>query len=129
MGVSEFGLPKSERVFLQKEIDELFDRDNKKAFSTFSFPIKSIAIPFDYPEAKSKILLSVPKKKIKKAVDRNRIKRLIRESYRLQKHILSQPYKIAFLFVSDTVPTYSKMYKSIGENLKQISNSGSELTG
>ena len=66
------------------------------------------------------ILISVPKKRFKRAVKRNRIKRLVRESYRLNKHdlisFLSEKEKsiqIAFLYVSDKLPDYKEVEQSI----------------
>lgn len=73
---------KEERLCSQKLIEQLFH----KGSSFFSHPFKVIWLPAtltgSYPV---QVVISVPKKRFKKAVDRNRIKRLIREAYRKNK--------------------------------------------
>ena len=70
--------------------------------------------------------MTVPKKRIKKAFHRNRIKRLIRESYRLNKELVndielgSKSLDIAFVYVKDTVSDYKEIQKGMRKALKQI---------
>jgi len=77
-----FTFPKKEKLCGDIRIGKLFSEG--KAFIVY--PLR---IVYKLSEEKSdtqvKVLISVPKKKIRKAVDRNRIKRLIREAYRLNK--------------------------------------------
>ena len=63
--------------------------------------------------AEAAVLISVPKKKFKQAVKRNRIKRLIREAYRLNKQTFLQSLRekekgflIGFLFVGNELPEW-----------------------
>lgn len=76
---------KEERLYEKKLMDQLFK--NGKSF--FVFPFKVFYLPLDmtasYP---AKVLVSVPKRNFKRAVDRNRIKRLMREAYRRNKSLL-----------------------------------------
>lgn len=75
---------KDERLSSKKIIDELF-RVNKKIYS------KNFTIIWDKKtpsNPKIELLISVPKKNIKKASDRNYVKRMIRESYRINKPII-----------------------------------------
>ncbi len=80
----KYTLSKKERLSSGKRIEQLFSTGR-----TFNvFPLR-VFYYFAASEAPGiQVLFSVPKKKFKKAVDRNRIKRLFREAYRLQKHAL-----------------------------------------
>ena len=81
-----YTLGKTERLKSRKTIDGLFK--NGKSFSLFPFRVVYL-----YPEAPASGILqagfNVSKRYFKKAVDRNRIKRLMKESYRLQKQPLN----------------------------------------
>lgn len=76
--------PKQERLASRIRIEELFS--NGEGFCIYPFRILYYFSPEETPGVH--ILFSVPKKKFKKAIERNRIKRLCRESYRVQKHEL-----------------------------------------
>jgi len=76
---------KEERLFGRKIIDELFLRG--KSFSVHPFRIIWLEIKLNASHP-VQIVISVPKKKIKKAVKRNKIKRQIREAYRKNKYFL-----------------------------------------
>ena len=118
--------PKSERLCLQKDIAELF-----ASGQTFvSYPLRIVYWPVtkdDAAESNISILVSVPKKHIKHAVMRNRIKRFIRESYRLNKSELSVQFKqkgkqlhVAFLYLSNDIKTYDDIEKSMQKALDII---------
>ena len=72
---------KSERLHLKDDIDALF----KEGRMTKSYPMLSKFRLVDDEENLVRILVSVPKKRVKKASERNRIKRHIKETYRLLK--------------------------------------------
>jgi len=115
--------PKNERLSLQKDIDRLFEYGR-----TFvSYPLRIIYLPQATPEAGVSVLISVPKKRIRHAVTRNRIKRLIRESYRLNKSetiahykIKEQQLHIAFLYQSNAIMMYTEIEKAVIKALKVI---------
>ena len=72
-------LGKKERLKSQKLIGRLFE----EGISIKIFPFRLIYIVTEKPLLQSSF--SVPKRNFKKAVDRNRIKRLIKEAYRLER--------------------------------------------
>lgn len=77
-----FTFKKEERLSSRKQIGELID----KGSSFFLYPFRIVWLEVDTPSTyPAQLLISVSKKRFKRAVDRNRIKRLIREAYRLQK--------------------------------------------
>ena len=77
---------KSEKLKSKKSIELLFNEGNSVA----SFPLRLIYFKNSNEENTCKIGVSVPKKKVPNAVDRNRIKRLMRESYRLNKILFNE---------------------------------------
>lgn len=82
---------KEERLCNKKLIDELFR--NGSSFLVYPFKVSwlIVAEPQLYP---AQVLFSVPKKRYKHAVDRNLLKRRMREAYRLNKeHYLYLPLK------------------------------------
>lgn len=78
-----------ERLKLRKQIETLFQTG--EAFSVFPLRVVYSLMPIaDTEPSPVRTGFSIPKKRIKKAVGRNRIRRLLREAWRLQKHPLYQ---------------------------------------
>ena len=119
-------LPKEERLCSKKALDELFGGGHQ---SVASFPLRAVFMTTE--EAGARILVSVSKRFFKRAVHRNRIKRQLRETYRLQKELLETPdtkgVNIAFLWTSNEIlPTeivMQKMRKVILRISESLSNS------
>ena len=118
-----FKFTKAERVTGAKRVDAIFS--SGKSF--ISYPLRIVYLQHEQsPQPSCSILVTVPKKRIKKAVHRNRIKRLVRESYRLNKEFVNeielgeQSLDIAFVYVKDTVSDYEEIEKSMQKALKQI---------
>ena len=80
---------KAERLCSKKLIERLFGGEGK---SFPAFPLRVVYMPLSEEEvaADVSILVSVPKKRFKRAVKRNRVKRQVREAYRRNKHILTE---------------------------------------
>ena len=124
-----------ERLKSKKEISLLFDKGN----DFLSEPFKVIW-NFTNNENKSpaKIAISVPKKNYKKAVDRNYIKRQIREGYRKNKHALysyltqnNLKINIIIIFLNRKIIKTKEIEQSIikllNNLIKNIENSKTEI--
>ncbi len=114
---------KEQRVTGAKRVDAIFA--SVRCF--ISYPLRIVYLQHEQSLInKCSILVSVPKKRIKKAVHRNRIKRLIRESYRLNRELINnidiseQSLDIAFIYVKDTASDYVEIQKAMQKALKQI---------
>lgn len=84
-------LPKVERLNSRILIEKLFTGGSK---SLPAFPLRIVYMPVEGENLPiATILISVPKKRFKRAVKRNRVKRQIREAYRKHKQILIEPLK------------------------------------
>ena len=98
--------PKAEKLKSKKIIDLLFSQGK----SVGNFPLRLVYVPFDFEEeVPLKIGVSVSKKHFKLAVDRNYYKRVLRECYRLNKHLLTdhldKKYCVMFFYqTSDRLP-------------------------
>ena len=97
-----YSFPKKEKLTSKIIIDRLF----KDGQSKFKYPFRLLFLSDDaYSEPFPQLVISVSKRNFKRAVDRNRIKRLIREAYRLQKVELlslfpSKPSYVAILYTA-----------------------------
>ena len=116
---------KDERITSQVAIDALFSGTSS---SVMSYPFRVVYMHSAQSSAPVSVLISVPKKRFHNAVDRNRMKRLVREAYRLQKQQLTQRVEalqagglvIAFVCITSQMPTYNTVYSSIGKALSKI---------
>ncbi|MDH6534408.1 ribonuclease P protein component [Parabacteroides sp. 52] len=117
-----YSLAKIERLSWKRYIDLLF----AKGQSFVAFPLRVIFLPLEaeFP-ARTNILISVPKKKFKRAVKRNRIKRQVRETYRLRKpeliEYLEQKDKnllVAFLYIDNEFHSFSEMEKAMSKAMR-----------
>ena len=79
---------KQERIVSRKQIETLFSGGTSQSLSAFPLRVVFMTQALSPGEAPVQILISVPKKHFKHAVDRNRVKRQVREAYRLNKAIL-----------------------------------------
>ncbi len=122
----QFSLPKKEHLCGEIRINRLFTEG--KAFIVY--PIRVVYRINESAEGVPiKIMFSVPKKRFKSAVSRNRLKRLMREAYRLNKVTLVDIVKqknlnlqIAFNYVSNEEGNYGLIQEKMISAMKRISD-------
>jgi ribonuclease P protein component len=119
----KYTLKKDERLKSRKIIQQLFKEG--KSFSVF--PFRVIYIEEANPETYLKAAFSVSSKNFKKAVDRNRIKRLMRECYRLQKKNLEKQLTenkkslvIFLIYTKKELPEYQFVFEKMGTVIFRI---------
>ncbi|HLF50949.1 ribonuclease P protein component [Flavobacterium sp.] len=105
-----FTYPKSEKLKSKNTIDLLFSEGK----SVSKYPLRLVYVAGTFGEnVPIKMGVSVSKKHFKKAVDRNYFKRVLRETYRLNKHMLldntDKPYAFMLLYQSKDRLTYEEI--------------------
>ena len=114
-GKIAYNFPKEERLCSKKLITELFSKG-----SSFNlYPLRFVFLKAETPAPEfPQVLISVSKKYFKRAVDRNRLKRQIRESYRLNKHkLLSENGQFLAVLGLIYIGKEKKPYNSIDKKL------------
>lgn len=115
------GFGKEEKLKSKKLIDQLFAEGK----GVKSYPLKLIYANFENEGVpKLKTGVSVPKKLVKTAVKRNRIKRLMREVFRKNKYLvtnrLSSSHAFMFIYISRDEITYEKLEASMIKVLEKF---------
>ena len=105
-----FTYPKNERLKSKTTIGLLFSEGK----SVSKYPLRLVYRQAEADsEEKIKMGVSVSKKYFKKAVDRNYFKRVLRETYRLNKHLLwdnvEQPYSLMFFYQTKDKLSYQEI--------------------
>ncbi len=150
----DFELPlfqKHERLCLKKDIAELFEKGQKSTCFPFRIIFNATFSIYQMPvfvspehddeetqtpefELKAQILVSVSKRNFKNASDRNRLKRQIREAYRLKKddffkkindHLAQNTnllIHIGFIYTSKVKEPYSLIERKMEKSLEEIAN-------
>lgn len=131
--MKQFTLGKTERLKSRKQIEQLFKEGKTFAVSPLRIyytiqPTSAILSPLQFGVA-------VGTKHFKHAVDRNRIKRLLREAYRLQKNDLYEQLKLKktsvnvfFIYTGKELPNYQLIYEKAGIALQKLSKITDGLT-
>ena len=131
----QFTLGKDERLKSRKQIEQLFDKGKSIAITPFRvyFLIdeklnaqRSIPIAI---ETNVKFGVGVSAKNFKKAVDRNRIKRLTREAWRLQKNEITEKasetqrqLNVFFIYTGKELPDFTTVKDKVAIALKKLAD-------
>lgn len=117
---------KDERLRSRKAIQALF---NKEGNSFAQYPLRLIWMPMEERRSAYPVQfgLSVPKRRFKKAVDRNKIRRKIREAYRLQKQLIytalaeeEQQYAFMVLYTGQESLSYQEIEKAMQQLIRRF---------
>lgn len=134
--------PKQQRITSQKLIDELFTSGHSHSLVAFPLrvvyvlrPVAAVAAedscPSPHPTSTLQLLVSVPKKRLHHAVDRNRAKRQLREAFRMRSsHLLAcipagQSLAMAVVWLSDTPQPSSLVTARMDRLMRRI---GTDIT-
>ena len=117
-----YSFTKEERLSRKRSIDLLFE----KGQSFVAFPLRVVYLPLEETASVPvSVLISVSKKRIRHAVGRNRVKRLVREAYRVHKYDLvdsltegKRRMLVAFLYMDGAIPPFSGVEKAMVKSIR-----------
>ncbi|NEW79383.1 MAG: ribonuclease P protein component [Gelidibacter sp.] len=113
----KFTLGKDEKLKSRKLIEHLFGEGKRVK----SFPLQLIYLQISHDsEFPVKVGFSVPKRNVKLAVDRIRIKRMMREVYRLNKHLISENLQNKYIFMFIYTTKEELKYSDLEEVFKKV---------
>ncbi|MEC8831414.1 MAG: ribonuclease P protein component [Bacteroidota bacterium] len=113
----DFSFPKKEKLTNKKLFENLFTEGK----SLKEFPVKLIYLPANFKDGASiKVAVVAPKKRFKTAVDRNRIKRLLREAYRLNKPLIFNNIEGKFAFIFLYLGKRSPSFNEVDTAMKKL---------
>lgn len=118
-----YTLSKEERLSWKRHIDRLFTEG--RSFVAFPLRVVYLLSNEEGMPVRASFLVSVPKKRFKRAVKRNRIKRQVREAYRMHKYDLWESLEakdkrmlIAFLYVDNELHSSVTMEKAMTKAIR-----------
>ncbi|WP_425390152.1 ribonuclease P protein component [Ekhidna sp.] len=120
MGLSKYSFSKQEKLTGKKKIEGLFKKGS--SFYLGAFQVRHLPSGIPGPH---QILVSVPKRNFKRAVDRNLLKRRIREAYRLNKGLIDSSTNesslyIGFIYLSKQILTFHDIQAQLIKCLERL---------
>ncbi|MEM9078206.1 MAG: ribonuclease P protein component [Bacteroidota bacterium] len=117
----KFTFSKKERLKGKKSFDIIFAEGQILK----AYPIQLRYFPMDFDDgAQIKVAVVAPKRKFKKAFQRNRIKRLLREAYRVNKSLvfnnIEGNFALLFLYIGNTMPTLAEVEVAVQHLLRNF---------
>lgn len=113
--------PKIEKLKSKILVEKLFDEG--KSITVFPLRLIFLNTRFNEP-VKTKCGVSVGKRNFKNAVDRNSVKRLVREAYRLNKGFyfnnITTQYALMILYIGNEKPTFEQTNKAMKQLLDKF---------
>lgn len=120
-------LYKKEKLCSAVAIDTLFGR-GAGVNSALAYPLRAVwrHNPRRHSDAPIAFVVSVPKRRLRHAVDRVAMRRKIREAYRLSRSSLTLPegarYDVAFIYVADRLTDYRSVERAIDRLTRKIAD-------
>ena len=116
---------KEDRLCSSRRIETLFSEGER----LYEFPFKAIWQEDDTLQSTVKVAISVPKKRLSKASQRNHIKRLVREAYRKQKSILvekllqeNKSINLMLVYILPSILSFNEIEDKISVTLRRLAD-------
>ena len=122
---------KDEKLCSPTEITDLFSKGKQ----LFKHPIKLLWLTVESANGQNaRVIITVSKRNFKHAVQRNRIKRLLRECYRKNKHLITsfpanQQLLIGLIFIGKQIPNFNVLEPIIIELLQRLNSEHEKTSG
>ena len=120
--------PKRERLVSKKLMDELFGGSASRSMSAYPLRMVYMALPRAEAQAPVQVLVTVSKRHFKRAVKRNRVKRQVREAYRLGKARLydalpaDKAVVLAFVWLADELADSQLVARRVNQLLARLAD-------
>ena len=123
----QYTLGKNERLKSRKQIEQLFNNGQRFVSPPFRIFYSFQTVPHPIVICPLQAGFGASSRNFKTAVQRNRIKRLTRETYRLQKNTLqdkleeqNRKLNVFFIYTGKELPMYTEVYSSINKALAKL---------
>ncbi len=131
--MKKFGLNKRQKLCGEISIDQLFSRSAQNTNAAIAFPLRGVWRTGSQRRdefSDIKILISIPKKRLRRAVDRVTMRRRVREAFRLNQHsyptLHDRSIDLALVYIADKLLPYRDIERAINKLLFKIAQSLNE---